>query len=109
MLQKHILAVKKQNAANQTEIEELEHYGWRQCLRFEGVLIEKNGTSDKVLTRVMDLWKEVGVNIPDTVIDRAHRRGVAYINNKSKKGCKNIILHFTNFVTKPWFTGQRKT
>ena len=57
----------------------------------------------------MGLCKEVGVNIPDTVIDRTHRRGVANNDNKSKKGCKNIIVHFTNFVTEPWSTGQRKT
>ena len=73
------------------------------------VLTEKNETSDKVLTIVMDLCKEVGVNIPDTIIDRAHRRGVAYIDNKSKKGCKNIIVHLTTFVTEPWSTRQRKT
>ena len=28
MLQKHILEIKKQNLTNQSEIEELEQYGW---------------------------------------------------------------------------------
>ena len=53
MLQKHILELKKQDVANQSEIEEIEQYGRRQCLKFEGVPIEKNKTSDKVLTKVM--------------------------------------------------------
>ena len=53
MPQKHILKVKKQNVANQSEIEVLEQYGRRQCLRFEGVTIERNETSDKVLTDVL--------------------------------------------------------
>ena len=33
----------------------------------------------------MDLFKEAGVNIPDTVIDRIEKIGVAYVDNKSKK------------------------
>ena len=97
MLQKHVLKVKKQNVANQWENEGLEKYGRKQNLRFEGVPIKKNETSDKVLTKVMGLCKEVGVNIPDTVIDRAHRIGVAYVYNKSKKSCKSIIVRFTTF------------
>ena len=43
----HILEPKKLNVASQSEIEELEHYGWRQCLRFEGVPIEKIETMTK--------------------------------------------------------------
>ena len=40
MLQKDIL--KKQNVANQSEIEKFQQYGRWQCLRFEDVSIEKN-------------------------------------------------------------------
>ena len=45
----------------------------------------------------MDLCKEVDVNMPDTVIERAHRIGIAYVSNKSKKCCKSMILRFTTF------------
>lgn len=83
MLQKHILQIKKQNVANQSEIEELEQYGGMQCHRFDGVHIEKNEVSDKVLTKVMDLCKEAGVNIPNTVIVWEQRIVVAYVDNKS--------------------------
>lgn len=83
MLQKHILQIKKQNVANQSEIEELEQYGGMQCLRLDGVHIEKNEVSDKVLTKVMDLCKEAGVNIPNTVIVWEQRIVVAYVDNKS--------------------------
>ena len=51
MLQRYILEVKKENVVNQSEIEELEQHRRRQCLRFEGVPIEKNKTSDKVLKK----------------------------------------------------------
>ena len=97
MLQKHILEIKKQVLANQSEIEELEQYGRRQCLRLEGVPIEKNETSDKVLSKVMHMCKEAGVDIPDMVIDRAHRIGKTYTDNKTKKSCKSIIVRFTTF------------
>ena len=97
MLQKHILEIKKQNLTNQSEIEELEQYGRRQCLRFEGVPTEQNETSDKVLSKVMDMCKEAGVDIPDTVIDTAHRIEGAYFDNKRKKNCKSIIVRFTTF------------
>ena len=97
MLQKHILEVKKQNIANHSESEELEQYGQSQCLRFKGVPMEKNETSDKVLIKVMDLCTEVDANVPDTVIDRAGRIGIANVSNKRKKCCKSIILRFATF------------
>lgn len=37
MLQNCILEMKKQNLKDQSEMEELEQYGRRQCLKFEGV------------------------------------------------------------------------
>ena len=55
MLQKHILAAKKQNIASQLEIEELEQYGWRKRLMFEGVPTGRLETSDKVLSKVMNI------------------------------------------------------
>ena len=93
MLQKHIIEIKKQNLTNQSEIEEVEQYGRRQCLRFEGVPTEQfegvpteqNETSDKVLSKVVDMCKEAGGDIPDTVIDRAHRIGEAYFDNNRRK------------------------
>ena len=45
----------------------------------------------------MDMWKEAGVGIPDTVIDGAHRIREAYFDNKRKKKCKSIIVRFTTF------------
>ena len=39
----------------------------RQCLRFEGVHVEKNKTSDKALTKKLNLC-ETGVNIPDKLL-----------------------------------------
>ena len=61
MIQHQILEIKKQNLQNQQEIEELEQYDRRLCLKFEGILTEKNETSDKVLEKVMVICKDSGV------------------------------------------------
>ena len=85
----------KQNSTNQ--IEQLEQYERRQCLRFEGVPTEQNEISHKVLSKVVEMCKVAGVDIPDTVIDRACRIGEAYFGNKRKKNCKSMIFYFTTF------------
>ena len=64
---------------------------------------------EKVLTKAMDLCIEAGVNITDTVIDRAMRIGVAYVNNKSKIVATVLQCDLQLFVTEPWSIGQRKT
>ena len=47
MLQNKILEIKKQNLQNHQEIEELEQYGRRLCLRFEVIPAKKNETVTK--------------------------------------------------------------
>ena len=37
------------------------------------------------------------VNILDTVIDTVHRIGKTCTDNKTKKSCKSVIVHFTTF------------
>ena len=39
----------------------------------------------------------VELDIPDTVIDRAHRIGPEYFDYKTKKKCRAIIVSFTTF------------
>ena len=99
MLQNQILELKKQNLQNQEEIEELEQYGRRLCLRFERIPTEKNETSDKVLEKIMRICKESGVEIPDTVIDRAHRIGVPYVDKYLKKHVRVSLFGFQHFAT----------
>ena len=59
--------------------------------------MEKNETSDKVLIKVMYLCTEVHANVPDTVIDRAGRIGVAYVSNKRKKMLQEYYIEICNF------------
>ena len=43
------------------------------------------------------MCKEAGGDIPNTVIDRTHRIGETYFDNKRKKNCESIIVRFTTF------------
>ena len=43
------------------------------------------------------MFDEGELNIPDTVVDRAHRIGPEYSDYKTKKKCKAIIVRFTMF------------
>ena len=97
MLQQQILEITKQILQNQQEIEELKQYDRRLCLRFEGISTEKNETSDKVLEKIMGIYKDSGIEIPDTVIDQTHRTGVQYVDKNTKKLCKSVIVQFSIF------------
>ena len=47
MLQNHVNVLKQQSAENVKRSEELEHYGRRHCLRFDGFLtVKKEKASD---------------------------------------------------------------
>ena len=98
LLQHQILEIKKQNLQNQQEIEVLELYGRRLCVNFEGILTEKNETSDKVSEKIMGICRDSGAEIPDTVIDGAHRIGVPYVDKTSKKSCKSSLFAFLLFA-----------
>ena len=51
-----------------------------------------------MLSKVMDMCKETGMDIFDAMIDTVHRIREAYFNNKRKKNCKSIIARFTIFL-----------
>ena len=55
-----------------------EQYSRRLCLRIDGIGFPDNGnheTNDDVLDKVKNVFEEIGVEVPDAVIDRAHRIG----------------------------------
>ena len=99
MLQHQILEIKKQNLQNQQEIEELEQYDRRLCLRFHGIPTEKNETSDKDLEKIMGICKDSDVEIPDTVIDRTHRIDIPYVDKTTKNHVRASLFGFLLFAT----------
>ena len=61
-----------------TKCDELEQYSRRQCLRIEGIVKPQKEKSEDVINLVKECFDEADIDIPDTVLDRAHRIGPAY-------------------------------
>ena len=93
VLQQHVKKPQKQMIVLQSEIEELEKYGRRLCIRVEGVPATDNETSEEVRW----LINETECYIPKAVIDRAHCIGNSYKDRKTNTFCKSIIVRFSNF------------
>ena len=108
MLKKQVSELINLNIKNQEETDDLEQYGRRLCLRIDGVPTVQNESSEEVLEKVKSLFTEGKVEIPDTVLDRAHRIGPSYTDKASKKNCKSIIVRFTTFRHRTMFYGVRK-
>ena len=62
-----------------------------------------NKSSDDVLDSVKSLLKEAKVDIPESVIDGAHRIGSRYLDTSSNNYCKIIIIRFTTFRQRTMF------
>ena len=97
MLQQQTKNLLLQNQRNQEDVEELEQYGRRLCLRIDGVPSEEKETSKDVLKKVMTLCNDAEVDIPDLAFDHAHRISRAYNDKGSNKNCKSIIVRFATF------------
>ena len=78
-------------------------YGRRLCLRIDSVPTKTNESSDDVLDSVKSLFKEAKVDIPESVIDRAHRIGSRYLDASSNNCYKSIIVCFTTFRHRTMF------
>ena len=87
-LQQHVREYQKQINKLEDEGEEVEQYGRRLCLRIDGVPSTDKETSDEVLEKVKSLASESGCDIPDVVIDRAHRIGKEYRDQRSNLSSK---------------------
>ena len=103
VLQQHIKVCQNQIKEMQQANEELEQYGRTLRLRIDGVPTVDNETSDEVLDKVKSLIKEISCDIPDVVIDSAHRIGKGYNDKKTNVHCKSIIVRFTTFRHRTMF------
>ena len=97
MLKHQVSELRRLNISNQNNHEGLEQYGRRLCLRIDGVPTKTNESSDDVLDSVKSLFKVDKVDIPESVIDRAHRIGSRYLDASSNNYCKSTIICFTTF------------
>lgn len=85
MLKQRLSELWKLNINNRVHNEEPEQYERRLCLRIDGVHSANNESSDDVLKSVKSLFREAKVDIPEAVVDHAHRIGPKNsINHQTK-------------------------
>ena len=92
LLQQQVTALAQQNKETQQRYDELEQYGRRLCLRIDSVSKQINEKVEDVFKFVKGLFEEVpDLEIPEIVIDRAHRIGPDYTDKKRRK-CVSLPL-----------------
>ena len=110
LLQKHVTSLKQSNIELQKRCSDLEvfvdnneQYSRRTCLRITNMPCEENESSEDVLRKVKKLiTEEAELDIPEAVIDRAHRIGP----RKNKK--QTAIVKFSTFRQRTLFYRARK-
>ena len=90
-----------------TKCDELEQYSRRQCLRIEGIVKTRKEKVEDVINLVKDCFAVADVDIPDTVLDRAHRIWSVY-KYESDQNIQGIIVKFNNFRYRSMFYKNRK-
>ena len=78
MLEANAIVMQKYMDRLERGRDEIEKYQGRLCLRINGIELERGGANesgDKCLEKVKKVFKELNVDAPDLVLDRAHRIG----------------------------------
>ena len=89
LLQHHVKNLKQLSDTN-------EQYSRRTCLRILGIPPADKETGDECLEKVKKVFVELGVEIPDLVVDRAHRVGSKF-KNKDGVEMQTVICKFTTW------------
>ena len=97
------IAFQKKCSDLELSVDNNEQYSRRTCLRITNIPCEEKKTSEEVLKKVKKLIKEeVGVDIPEEIIDRAHRVGPKKSKNQA------IIVKFSTFRHRHCFIGPER-
>ena len=96
-LESSVALIQQHVDKNSIETEEVKQYGRRICLRIDGLPVDDNESSEDVLEKVKTKWVESGINIPDSVIDRAQRIGSVSKDRVKKEDRQSVIMRLTTF------------
>ena len=111
VLQMHVQTLKQHEVVNTKSVDDLEQYGRRLCLRINGVPTSCGKISDDVLNFVKEkIIKEADVDIPENVIDRAHRIGkpIDVDGDHGVISVQSIIVRFTTLRHRTMLFKNRK-
>ena len=108
LLQQQVTTMAQQNKETQQRYDELEQYSRRLCCRIDSVPKQDNEKAEDVFKFVKGLIEEVpNLEIPEVVIDRAHRIGPDYTVKKTQKVWFKTFRHCTAFYRARRFIGNR--
>ena len=90
-------------------VDDQEQYNRRLCLRIDGIPVSENETEsgDQCLKKVKAVLEKLNVNVPEEVIDRAHRIGRPKVFNGRK--IHTMIVRFTTWRHRTAVYRARKT
>ena len=103
LLQEHVKHLKYDCSKD----DDLEQYGRRLCLRINGIEKPENEGHNDVFNLVKEIITESGVDIPECVLDRAHRIGRITTDDSEIK-TQPIIVRFGTFRHRTLFYRSRK-
>ena len=97
VLESKIVLMERYVSQLQRASDDQEQYQRRLCLRLNGVEVKKGDgeSGEECLKVVKDIFNELDVDVPDSVIDRAHRIG--NVIEKDGKRTRQIIVRFTTW------------
>ena len=103
--QQQVAALAQEKKETPQCYDELEQYGCRLCLRIDNVPKQNNEKAEDVFKFVKGLIQEFpDLEIPEVVIDRAHRIGPDCTNKKSRKCVSLSLLALRRYVIVQYFT-----
>ena len=78
------------------QVEQLESYGRRMCLRMDNIHTQLNETSKQLKTKVLGYFKKMDVDIRHSDIDRIHRIGRKHTNKRNIE-IQQVILRMNSW------------
>ncbi len=94
----HFSGIEQRLYEAEQRLEEAEQYSRRACLRIYGIPLPSSSESAAAcLSKVKDVFKEMDVEVPDEVIDRAHRIGKKEKSNQTGVTGQAMIVKFTSW------------
>ena len=99
--------LRKNNNFLSERIGNLEQYGRGCNLRIYDIPLEGKETSDNIRDKILEIKSNANIDIPDYVIDRAHRVGKV-VTTEGGVRKQVVIVRFNNFRTRTIFIKPQK-
>ena len=100
----HFTGIERRLADADLRIDDTEQYSRRACLRIHADFGKEN--AKECLSKVKEVFKEIGVHVPDNGVDRAHRIGKKAVQNG--KLSQAMIVKFVSWQLRTAVYKSRK-